>query len=66
MMPEHIALRQAIAEERARLLELLWHDIGALRQMVDKSQQLMDAELHSQESGTAAAPLPTAEHDASA
>jgi hypothetical protein len=66
MLPEQTALRQAIATERARLLELLWQDIVTLRQMVDRSQQLVDAaraELHGRVVGTAAVLLPSAEQD---
>jgi len=66
MLPEQTALRQAIATERARLLDLLWQDSVMLRQMVDKSQQLIDAaraERHSRVVGTAAALLPPAEQD---
>jgi hypothetical protein len=69
MSPEHITLQQALTAERARLLDLLWQDIVALRQLVNESQQLMDAarpELHSRAIGTAAVPLPPAEQDASA
>ena len=43
MMPEQPTLRQFIAQERARLLDQLWEDIVALRQLINETQQRMDA-----------------------
>jgi hypothetical protein len=70
MSPEQIQLRQAIAEERARLLEQLLHDLAALRQLMSESQQHMNdaraqnaAPLRSREVGMPVAPLPPAEQD---
>jgi hypothetical protein len=60
MSPEHIPLQQAIAEERARLLDQLLRDIAALHQLESESQQLTDdaraASLRSRVVGTAIAP----------
>ena len=61
---ESTAFQQAIVLERARLWTLVRQDIAALRQLVNESQQLMDAarpELHSRTIGMAAAPLLPAE-----
>jgi hypothetical protein len=70
ILPEQTALRQAAAEERARLLDQLLHDIAALRELVSESQQLTDdaraAPLRSREVGAAIAPLPPADQDTSA
>jgi hypothetical protein len=67
MSPERITLHQAIAEERAQLWVLVRHNIAALRQLVNESQQLVDdarferaAALPSRVIGTAAAPQPPA------
>jgi hypothetical protein len=42
MPPEQITLKQALAEERARLWMQVRNDIAALRHLVNQSQQLMD------------------------
>jgi hypothetical protein len=42
IVPKEIALRQAIAAERARLFEQLWKYIVALRQMVAEAEQPMN------------------------
>jgi hypothetical protein len=59
MSPEPITLHQAIAEERRRLLDRLWQDIIALRQLVQESQQLVEdtrREPHSRALGMSVAP----------
>jgi hypothetical protein len=43
MPPKQTTLRQAVAEERARLLEQLLRDIAALHQLESESQQLTDS-----------------------
>jgi hypothetical protein len=69
-LPEQPTVRQGIAEERAQLLDQLLHDIAALQELVDQSQQLTDdvraAPLRSREVGAAIAPLPPADQDTSA
>jgi hypothetical protein len=69
MLPEATILRQSIAMERGRLLERLWQDIIALRQLVDESQQIVNAArpmLYSRAVGPMAALRPPAEQDTSA
>jgi hypothetical protein len=63
MVPAHPVVRQAIAIERARRLDLLWQHRVALRQLVDESQPFMQAArpehaatLHRREVGAPAAP----------
>ena len=41
MSPAQMTLQQAITAERARLWTLVHHDIAALRQLADESQQIV-------------------------
>ena len=70
MLPEQTALGQAVAEERARLLYQLLHDIAALQELDSETQQrtgdVRAAPLRSREVGAAIAPLPPADQDTSA
>jgi len=69
MVPEQTALRQAVAEERGRLLDQLLHDIAALQELDSETQQrtgdVRTAPLRSREVGTAIALSPPADQDTS-
>jgi hypothetical protein len=69
MLPEQTALRHTLAIERGRLLERLWQDIVALRQLVDESQQHIEAaqaKSYSYAVGRAATLPPPTEQDSQA
>ena len=69
MLPEQTALRQAVAEERARLLDQLLHDIAALQELDSETQQRTGDErtapLRSREVGAAIALSPPTDQDTS-
>jgi hypothetical protein len=62
MVSEQTALRQAVAEERARLVDQLLRDIAALQELTDDARA---APVRSREVGPAMAPLPPADQGTS-
>jgi hypothetical protein len=66
MEAEHTAFQHALTAARARLWLRVRQDIDALRQLVDESQQLMDAARAGGHSRAIGAPLPGTERETSA
>jgi hypothetical protein len=62
MLPEQTAFRQAVDEERARLLDQLLRDIAALQELTDDARA---APLRSHEVGAAIVLLPPADQGTS-